>query len=420
MKLVCSVSVGNRLLPTLAINSKQKHVKSTLALCKHPNSEDYCIILFTSQNKTGTKYNVKGNISQILTRFINDGKATIQFKMPPHDLYVQSDVIQLKGFLHLLKRVLENKISPKELTYSSMSVTPVAAKDMAPKKLVIKSRSEYPSKGFPRTLESLYINNIMRCSLDKGILQLSKLKVLDLSQNCIEFIPEELNVLHLNELNLSANSLNKATPKQWSWMGGNLSKSLVLLNLESNNLMYLPDQIVKLHKLTTLNVNNNELKILPAGIGNLKHLKVLIASNNSLTMLPGSLRKCHLQLMNLFNNNFVSIRQNNSAIPPPKFLPICSLKENAARKILDLRLPYSSTTIPFTLVTYLDHAKYCVCGKACFEVFVRAPEILSVASIAQSFVTSTDEFSFLPIDCYFCSLRCFRTSHCARNRNPVI
>lgn len=419
MKLACSVFVNNRSLSTLALNSKQKYVKSTLALCKHPNSENYCIILFTSQNKTGTKYTVKGNISQILTRFINDGKATIQFKIPTHDMFVQCDVIQLKGFLHLLKRVLENKISPKELTCSSMSVTPISTKDIPPKKLVIRSRSEYPSKGFPRTLESLYINDIKRCSLDRGILQLTKLKILDLSQNCIEFLPEELNVLHLNELILSSNYLNKSTPKQWAWMGGNLSKSLTLLNLESNNLKYLPEQLVKLDKLITLNINSNELTALPTGLGNLRNLKVLIASNNSLSILPGSIKRCHFQLLNLCNNNFISYRQNNVSVTTPKNFPVPTLKEYSGKKVIELKMSYSAATIPQTLVQYLDDAKYCVCGKACFEIFIRAPEILSVASIAQDFVTSTTS-SFLTLDCYFCSLQCFRSSHFARVRNPVI
>ncbi|XP_063921784.1 leucine-rich repeat protein 1 [Zophobas morio] len=419
MKLVCSVSVGNRQLSNLAINSKQKHVKSTLALCKRPNSEDYCIIHFTNQNKTGTKYNIKGNVSQILTRFINDGKATIQFKMPPHDLYVQGDVIQLKGFLHLLKRVLENKVSPKELTYSSMSVMPVTTKDIAPKKLVIRKRSEYPIRGLPRTLELLYINDISKYSVDKGILQLCKLKILDLSNNCIEFIPEELNVLHLSELNLGSNNLYKSNPKQWTWMGGNLSTSLTLLNIESNKLTYLSDQIVKLRNLITLNVNNNQLTFITHGIGSLKNLKILIASNNSLSVLPGSIKKCHLQLLNLCNNSFTSTRQNNVVVSVPNNLPVYSLKECAARRILELRLTYSPAIIPYTLVHYLDYAKYCVCGKSCFEVFIRVPEMLSVSSITQELVTSTTS-SYLTLDCYFCCLKCFKSSYFIRNRNPVI
>ncbi|EFA06739.1 leucine-rich repeat protein 1 [Tribolium castaneum] len=416
MKLVCSVRVENRLLPALAIKSKQKYAQSTLALCKHPNSEDYCIILFTNQNKNGTKYGVRGNISQILTRFINDGKATIQFKMPPHDLFVQCDVLQLKSFLHLLKRVLENKISPKELTCSSMSVTPVA-KNTAPKKLVIRSRAEYPARGFPRTLESLYVNGIKRCGLDIGILRLTKLKILDLSQNCIEFIPEELNKLHLSEVNLSQNCLNKSSPRQWAWLGGNLSKSLTLLNLESNNLKYLPDQLAKLYNLITLNVNNNELKFLPNCLSNLRNLRNLVASNNNLTVLPGSIKQCRFKFLDLFNNNFEA--NSTEKIAPPTHLPVFSLKECAGRRVLELKLFYSSNTIPHTLVKYLDCAKYCECGKACFESFIRVPGSFLVSGITEDLIVSPNSM-MLPLDCYFCSLRCFRTLHFTRSRNPVI
>ncbi|XP_044263778.1 leucine-rich repeat protein 1 [Tribolium madens] len=415
MKLVCSVRVGNRLLPTLALSSKQKYAQSTLALCKHPNTEDYCIILFTSQNKNGTKYGVRGNISQILTRFINDGKATIQFKAPPHDLFVQSEVIQLKSFLHLLKRVLENKIGPKELTCSSLSVT--AVKDIAPKKLVIRNRSEYPARGFPRTLESLHINDIQRCSLDRGILHLTKLKILDLSQNCIEFIPEELNQLHLNEINLSSNCLNKSKPRQWAWLGGNLSKTLTSLNLESNNLKYLPDQIVKLYNLITLNVNQNELRFLPHGICNLRKLRTLIASNNRLLVLPGSIKRCRFKLLSFFNNNFEAKKREK--ITPPTQFSVLSLKECAGRRVLERRLFYSKEIIPQTLVAYLDYAKYCECGKPCFEGFIRIPGHFSVSTITEDLVMSTNS-SVLPLDCYFCSLRCFRAWYYAPRRVPVI
>lgn len=103
---------------------------------------------------------------------MSEGKATIQFKQPPHDLFLQGDSIQVKGFIHLLGRALTNKISPNEMTYSSVGVTPVASKNIAPTKLVIKSRGEYPMRGLPRTLEVLSITGINRCGLDKGILLL--------------------------------------------------------------------------------------------------------------------------------------------------------------------------------------------------------------------------------------------------------
>lgn len=140
MKIHCTVSVVNRLLPNLPANLRKRPAKSTIALCKHPKNEEYCLILFSGQNNNGTKYPLKDNIKQVLTRFVNEGKCTIQLKNPEHDICMQGDAIQIKGFLHLLKRAIEGKISPKELTFSSMSVTPVKAKDIAPTKLVITKR----------------------------------------------------------------------------------------------------------------------------------------------------------------------------------------------------------------------------------------------------------------------------------------
>lgn len=419
MKIVCNVSVGNRILPGVAINPKRRHVKSTLALCKKPKSETYCIILFSSQNKHGTKYEVNGNILKVLTRFLDEGKTTIQFKEPPHDLYIQTDSIQLKGFLHLLKRVLEGKILPNEVTLSSMTATPVSNKNIAPTKLTIKNRSEYPMKGFPRTLEELHINDIKRCSLDRGILNLKKLKILDLSNNCIEYLPEEINQLpSLSELNLSFNEFSKSSPKQWNWMGEKLSNTLKLLNLSNNELKYLPEQLVKLHNLITLRVDFNQLKSLPSGIGNLMNLRVFTASNNQLSSLPGSVKKWHLEQLDLSNNTFNLNQQSNPSSVLPKPLPISSLKEYAARKVLLNRLPYSPSVLPLTLIKYLDLAKYCVCGLACFDIYFKHTHMLLLSSVSHSFSVSAG-LIYVPIDCYFCSLKCFTTAN-YRSRQPVI
>ncbi|KAJ8934464.1 hypothetical protein NQ314_013339 [Rhamnusium bicolor] len=420
MKIVCNVFVGNRLLPSLSINKPRKHVKSTLALCKHPKSEDYCIILFSGQNKNGTKYSLKGNIKQVLTKFVNEGKCTIQFSKPEHDLFIQCDVIQLKGFLHLLKRALENKISDKELSFSSMAVMPVKQKDIAPTKMNIIKRSDYPVKGFPRTLEELHINDVRRCGVDKGIMNLMKLRILDLSNNCIEYIPEELSKLpNLKELNVSHNLLGKASLKQWSWMEGYLSKSLLLLDMSYNELTFVPNQICKLHKLTTLNLNNNSIKTLPAGIGNLRNLRIFSASNNSLVVLPGSIKKLKLQSIDISNNNFEQCIPNGAAIFS-KPLPVSMLKEYAARKVLSARLLYPPGSLPLTLIDYLDNAKFCVCGKACFELYLRSSHNLLLGNIAESVSSSAGDMMYVPIDCYFCSLRCFGFAFQNRSRHPIV
>lgn len=406
MRIVCTVAIGNRRLPTLSVKSQNKHVKSTLALCRHPKSEqEFLIILFTAQNRSGTKYKVLNNISGVLTRFINDGKATIQFKEPPHDFYIQAEQIQLKGFLTLLKRALEKKISAKELTLSSMSVTAVSQNNIAPKKLVVKNRSELPVKGFPRTLESVYINEIKLCKLSIGILQLQKLRILDVSDNLIEYLPNELKNLPIGELNISKNQLFKSTCRQWGWIGGILLKTLRTINLSGNDLLYLPEQFVKFDGLVNVNLDNNKLNALPAGFGTFRNLRSLSVAHNKLTQFPGSMKRLHLENLDISHNNFQSI---NVAAVFPKFLPVCSLKESSARKVLLAKLPYTPEDIPVTIVYYLDNAHYCVCGKACFEVHLHHANVLMLKAITQTCIATLGDLEYVPMDCFYCSLRCFK------------
>ncbi|KAK4885223.1 hypothetical protein RN001_001494 [Aquatica leii] len=417
MKLACSVAVGNRLQST--VNHNKRHASSTLALCKNLKSTTYYILLFCPQYKNGNKYQLE-NLSKVLSRFVNEGKATIQFNSPPHDLYIQADPILLKSFLCLLRRTLENKLSEKDQVCCSMSITATPVKP-AVKKLVIVKRSDYPDKGFPRTLEILHINNIKRSSLDKGILQLSKLRLLDVSHNNIEYLPSELSSLpSLSELNVSHNEFGKGTLKQWLWVGGYLCKTLKILDISNNTLNFLPYSLIKLQSLISLHIDHNLIQSLPSGIGSLKHLKFFTASNNLISVLPGSIKKLRLQNLDLSNNNFQNNQHSNPAAIFPKPLPVRTLKEYAARCVLYLQLPYAIGALPQTVIQFLDSTNYCVCGQACFNIFIRQNQMLLLTSIAQTFYVSSDDLIYVPVDCYFCTLKCFGSAHHNRVRQPVI
>jgi hypothetical protein len=59
MKIVGSIEICNRLLPSLNISGKGRSQWSTLAIGKHPDAEAELFILHRSaQNKVGTKYKV--------------------------------------------------------------------------------------------------------------------------------------------------------------------------------------------------------------------------------------------------------------------------------------------------------------------------------------------------------------------------
>ena len=102
-------------------------------------------------------FQVKNNVEQVFTRFVNEGKATIRFKTPPHDVCIKCDSLQLKLFLRTLKLGLENKVPGKALMLSSLTST--SRVPPAPKtKVSILSKAAYPTlEGFPRTVQILKV-----------------------------------------------------------------------------------------------------------------------------------------------------------------------------------------------------------------------------------------------------------------------
>ena len=65
--------------------------------------------------------------------------------------------------------------------------------------------------------------------------------------------------------------------------------SLTELNLSTNQLKVLPDDIDKLVNLEVLILSNNQLKRLPSQIGNLKKLRELDMEENQLDGLPNEI-----------------------------------------------------------------------------------------------------------------------------------
>lgn len=244
MKLQCQIELINRNLVNLNIRNSHKYVQATLALGKEPKSEnEFFILYFSTTNKRGTKYRLKRNLKQVFTRCINEGKSTLSFEDPPHNLFIKSDAIQLKCFMRLLKSCLAGDANAVQL--SSLSSLSVTAVENAPTKLVIQDRSQFPNKGLPRTLKSLFINGIKMCNFRREILLLKHLTVLDLSNNVIERLPAEfgknfdLNFFlpcfnstwytfivitgrmpSLNELHLGNNEIGKIEHVDWRWLLG--------------------------------------------------------------------------------------------------------------------------------------------------------------------------------------------------------
>ncbi|XP_043275954.1 leucine-rich repeat protein 1 [Venturia canescens] len=404
MKLMCNVEVHCRLLTTINIRSRKKGQRGCLTIAR-PTVKNNELVLFlqTMTNKLGTKYKIDDNIEKIFTKFVNDGKATIRLKEPPHDLIIQSDVVQLKSFLHVLKLGLLKKLDPAVLSVSNMNPKTFTTQKT---KVVITKKADYPVlEGFPRTTEILHLAKLERKSFDRQILRLQSLKILDLSENQLSSLPNELGTLpNLTELHLASNRLKFDLSSKSTWLDGtNIRKNLKLLDISSNEISHLPSQIGRLRSLVTLKMTDNLLRTLPQSMGNLMSLKFLNVKRNLLDCLPGSMLNLHVEDFNLSSNPFGwQPRLNENHIEG-----VPKLTEIAARSVVNLRISYDSSTVPLTLVEYLDGAKFCPCGKACFESYVRRLMEMNVHQVAAA-VTSSLNSSYTHFDMYFCCGNCVR------------
>ncbi|XP_026750029.2 leucine-rich repeat protein 1 [Galleria mellonella] len=408
MKLICQIFIINRLYSNLNIRCNGKYLKSTLALGQDPIiKNEYFLIHFSSVNKTGTKYRVK-NIKQVFVKYLSEGKATLRFEEPPHDLCIKGETIQLKCFMRLLKSCVSGDTKERHLpNLSNISVT---TKESVPTKLIINDRSEFPSKGLPRTLETLHIVGLKLCNFRREILLLKHLVVLDLSNNEIETIPAEFGRMpSLCELHLANNKLGVNGKIDWRWLfGPQLIKMLKLLDLSGNNLKYLPKCIWKLQKLITLKLDDNMLNQLPATLGRINSLRYLTISKNMLSSLPCSLLQCHLEYIDLSSNNF---HHNNITSQLQRNLYkyyVGSLVHLSSEIVLRNKFFYASNLIPWTLVQFLDDANMCVCGAPVVNNKFYVNNKFELKDLFRVVVFDNNRNSTVDFECYYCYKCCRR------------
>ncbi|XP_011351004.1 leucine-rich repeat protein 1 isoform X2 [Ooceraea biroi] len=294
MRLECNVEVNYRTLteclPVVKPTKERSH-RSILAFSRKSENDEPYLLLQTRKNKQGTKYKIIDNVAHMFTKFINNGKATIRLQQPPHDLIVHnSNVIRLKAFLRVLSQIMKGR--SQDFDYFS---TTVNSKDFAKPqvKVVVKKKSEYPTlEGFPLTTEELFLTALGIRSFDRQILRLENLRVLDLSDNKLSFLPKELGTLpHLQHLVLAQNQFGKSPRFKWAWLESDAIKNnLRILDISHNFLTELPIQIGQLNALINLKACENTLLCLPGNIGTLSSLEYLDVSRNKLLCLPASVR----------------------------------------------------------------------------------------------------------------------------------
>lgn len=165
MRVTCEAAVIDRNQP----QQKSRLLKSIISIGYHSSNErdsEMFLLHENVQKKSGQRYKVTLNVNKVFTKFLNEGKATISFKEPPHDILIQCDKIRLLAFMSSFRMGLcgDSNFSKSSATQSNVTEkklprlkeTPFTLKNHVVRKMVVKNRSDL-DKGIPRTVVDLTV-----------------------------------------------------------------------------------------------------------------------------------------------------------------------------------------------------------------------------------------------------------------------
>lgn len=185
-------------------------------------------------------------------------------------------------------------------------------------------------------------HNVIRSIDPNSLLKASNVVRLDLSSNSLKELPEELCLLNkLEELYVTNNALS-TLPKHLKSLQG-----LKVLNLSGNAFSDLPQSISEVTSLETLHVGGNRIGELPVAISLLQRLEVLYLGGNRIDTIPPqvgemknlkSLNLCDnrlttipLELVKLRNLQSLSLHNNRLLYLPKEILELVNLVELSLR-----------------------------------------------------------------------------------------
>lgn len=167
MRVPCMTSVVDRNHP----EHKTRTLKSVISIGYRQRTGENSEMFLLHQNqlqKSGQKYKIKLNVMKVFTKFIHEGKATISFKEPPHDLLIQCDKIQLMALMSTFRmglsgdpnfskfQLAESNSNSRKLKLPQLVETKFSIKNRVDRIMSIKNRSDL-DKGIPRTVENLTV-----------------------------------------------------------------------------------------------------------------------------------------------------------------------------------------------------------------------------------------------------------------------
>jgi len=404
MRIHAEVDVVNRQLAHHSMKKAGKSAKSQLAIGRKPLAEgeaEVFLMLSNKANQAGVKYLIKDNIEKIFTRMIQEGKATIRFMEPQHDLCIKcQDVVQLKSFLLMVKKCQEGKDLGK-VGLSALQPASTSQIEGPKKKLVVLKRGDYPSKGFPPSLVSLEVSGIRLARVDQRMVKLENLVHLNLSNNEITKVPDNWDLMKsLKEVDLSKNQLS-SLPR--GFCAGILSFSLRLLNLSGNQMVIIPNYFCNLTSIVTLDLSNNQLKVLPPSIGKLQQLKQFSAARNHLKVMPGGFSRLRLDTLELSDNEFSC---EGPRVLKNRLEGVPSLLEIVARFVRVKGLRASPEDVTPQVLAYLDSEMRCLCSLPVWNNVVISTVELDLHRVSSS--VSAGGHNSVLIEACLCSMGCLQ------------
>ncbi|CAF1255359.1 unnamed protein product [Rotaria sordida] len=397
MKLDCKIKIQNRQrtngLSTL------KSAKGVIGLAKS-NNDEWVLIVRLFKDTNATQYKLRENVQSLLHKCINNGMATIQIKVPSHDIQLsEANVESLKTLLSSIRLASTGNNLPSSIKSTSINIVEKLQRPIL--QLIINQAIDYPTlKGFPSTLEKLIINSShLRTPVDRRIFILKNLHTLDLSDNNITELPSNMEMNHLHTLIIRSNRL-KSFP--------NTFKCPILKNLDlsQNQLEKIDLTILNLNTLERLNLSSNKIKFIPRQILRLlSQLQVFNIASNLIRFIPNCLASSGTRLHTfhyaenpLITEKSITCRRFN-----------ITLVELGLRAVIKYRIPYDFKTLPRTLCFLLDEYEICAhCALPCLTNFgeIIVPKQLSAIGVTVHVTAANQSFS-IPVQERYCSIKCF-------------
>ena len=328
------------------------------------------LVYCTAKDKQEIKHKVMGNVKHFARRYFHQGKTAIQLCNPPITIFVSdAQPSELKLLLKTVKLAMRGyPLESKDIL--SYILPPQTQHVSSTYKMIVLSRQDYRFVfGFPTTLKSLTLSHCGLSCIDSRIATLKSLVELNLSSNNIQEISEALSGLNqLLVLDLSRNEIEHLP--SFAFLQ---NSKLTILDLSHNKLKELPNSICDLVGLCHLNISFNRLRCLPRHIHQLRCLRALQANQNNLFYLPVSFLRLPPVCYRYIDSDGIDFSRSYNAVLNKKFWNIIynnkvlSLKQLCGKVIRNKNLFYDIDVLPYPLLRYLNNALPCQCQSYCFE-----------------------------------------------------